>query len=109
MSLFEVRESLAYLRDLERIEIHLLNTSGNPEAAERRIDEMRAATLRLGEFPRLAPERPDLGLGIRLLTTGEKSVALYLVQEDVRIVLMLRAFYGGEDYEVLVRAENDNT
>jgi len=109
VNLFEVRESLACLRDLERIEIHLLKTSGNAAGAERRIDEMRAATRRLGEFPRLSPERPDLGEAIRLLTTGEKSVTLYLVQEEVRIVLMLRAFYGGEDYEALVRSENDNT
>jgi len=70
---------------------------------------MRAATRKLGEFPRLAPERADLGEGVRLLTTGEKSVAIYMVQEEAGIVLMLRAFYGGEDYEALVRAENDNT
>lgn len=108
MSLFEVRESVAYLRDLERIEIHLIKSTGNAVAAERRIDDLRAATHRLAEFPRLAPLKPELGQGIRLLTTGEKSVALYILQEDAGIVLMLRAFYGGEDYEALVRAENDN-
>jgi plasmid stabilization system protein ParE len=107
MTPFEVRESLAYLRDLERIETHLLHTSGNPSGAERRISEMRAATGRLAEFPRLAPERPDLGDGIRMLTTGEKSVALYVVQDVAGIVLMLRAFYGGEDYDALMRAGND--
>lgn len=107
MNPFEVRESLAYLRDLERIELHLLRTSGDSTGAERRIADMRAATLRLAQFPRLAPERTDLGAGIRLLTTGEKSIAIYLVQEEARIVLMLRAFYGGEDYEALLRAEGD--
>ncbi len=107
MSLFEVRESLAYLRDLERIEIHLLRSTGDAAFVERRIENLRAMTRKLAQFPSLALERSDLGEGIRMLTTGEKSVALYVVQEDAGIVLMLRAFYGGEDYDALMRAEKN--
>ena len=109
MTEFEVRESLAYLRDLERIEVHLVENTADPALAERRITEIRSATRKLSEFPRVGPDRSDLGTNIRMLTVSAKAVALYAVQEEVRIVLMLRAFYGGEDYEALVRAENDNT
>jgi plasmid stabilization system protein ParE len=106
---FEVRESLAYLRDLARIEVHLTDTTGDEALAERRIAEIRATTRKLSEFPRLGPDRSDLGKDIRMLTASAKAVVLYAVQEEAGIVLMLRAFYGGEDYEALVRAETDNT
>ncbi len=109
MTSFEVRESLAYLRDLARIELHLIETTSDAALAERRIAEIRATTRKLSEFPRLGPDRSDLGKDIRMLTASAKAVALYAVQEEAGIVLMLRAFYGGEDYEALVRAENDNT
>lgn len=108
MSLLEVRESLSYLRDLDRIEVHLFEATGNLGLAERQIDRMRDATRKLAEFPYLGPERSDLESGIRMLTTGEKSIALYTVQAEERIVLMLRAFYGGEDCDALMRAGNDN-
>ena len=44
-----------------------------------------------------------------MLTASGTAVALFAVQEEAGIALMLRAFYGGEDYDALVRAENDNT
>lgn len=105
----EVRESLAYLRGLSRIEVHLIESTIDAALAERRIPEIRATTRKLLEFPRLGPDRSDLGKDVRLLTTSAKAVALYAVQEEAGIALMLPAFYGGEDFEALVRAENDNT
>jgi plasmid stabilization system protein ParE len=108
MSRFKVRESLAYLRDIERIEIHLMLATGNASAAQKRIEDMRSVTLKLEEFPRLGPAREDLGAGVRLFTTSDTSVALDVVQEEAGIVLMLRTFYGGEDYEAVMFQENDS-
>jgi plasmid stabilization system protein ParE len=106
---FEVRESLACLQDLARIEVHLNETTGDSSLADRRIAEIRATTRKLSELPRLGPDRSDLGKDIRMLTASGTAVALFAVQEEAGIALMLRAFYGGEDYDALVRAENDNT
>lgn len=108
MTSFEFRESLACLRDLARIEVQLIETRGDAALAERRIAEIRANTRKLPEFTRLGPDRSDPGKNIRLLTASTKAVALYAAQEEAGIVLMLRAFYVGEDYEALARAENDN-
>jgi plasmid stabilization system protein ParE len=106
---FEVRESLAGLRDLAPLEVHLIETTGDAALAERRIAAIRTSDRKLSEFPRLGPDLSDHGKDIRMLTASAKAVALYAVQEKAGIVLMLRAFYGGEDYEALVRAENGNT
>jgi hypothetical protein len=43
-----------------------------------------------------------------MLTTGNKSIAAYGGQAEERIVLMPRTFYGGEDYDALMRAGNDD-
>jgi plasmid stabilization system protein ParE len=106
---FEVRESLACLRDLARIEVHLIETTGDAALAERCIAGIPATMRKRSEFPRPGPDRSDLGNDIPMLTASAKDVALFAVQEEAGIVLMLQAFYGGEDYEALVRAENDNT
>lgn len=105
----EVRESLACLRDLSRIEVHLIESTIDAALAEWRIAAIRPTTRKFLEFPRLGLDRPDLGKDIRLLTTSAKAVALYALQEEAGIALMLPAFYGGEDFEALVRAEKDNT
>ena len=44
MTSFEVRESLACLQDLARIEVHLNESTGDSSLADRRIAEIRAIT-----------------------------------------------------------------
>jgi len=106
--LFDVDECLSCLRDQARIAVRLFETTGNPGLARRQIERKRQVTSKLAGFACLGPDRSDLGSGIRRLTAGQKSIAVHGVQAEERIVLTPRAFYGGEDYDALMRPGNDN-
>ena len=99
---FEVLEGLAYLRDLARIEEHLEQTTENPSFPKKRITEIREKTAMLADFPHLGVARPDLLKGVRILVVDDKALIACVLREDREQILLLRAFYGGEDYQAIL-------
>ncbi len=58
--------------------------------------------------PRLGPTRPDLGSGIRIYPIKAKRIVVaYRVGDDE--IIIVRVFYGGADYEVVLMRQEDLT
>lgn len=109
MKRYTLRETGGFLSDLRRIGEHLDRTTGDPAKTDEILMDFRAAVNSLVEFPKRYVERRDLGEWIRICIVRQKGIILFSIDEQDDVVRILRAFYGGEDYEALARTENDNT
>jgi toxin ParE1/3/4 len=76
--------------DRDLLEIFLAIAAENEPAAHRLIERLRAAIKRLRDFPFSAPERDDIGQGVRGLSM-HGYVILHRVTDEVQIVRILHA------------------
>ena len=76
--------------DRDLLEIFLAIAADNEPAAHRLIERLRTAIVRLRDFPFSAPERDDIGKGVRGLSVSG-YVVLHRVAEDVQIVRIIHA------------------
>lgn len=107
MRQYWLRESADFQADIERIGAHLDFTTGEFNLTDSVLMAFRQAVDRLAQLPNRFQVRDDLGEGVRLQVVRQKGVILYKVDDDAGEVLILRAFYGGEDYETMFRGDND--
>ena len=99
MRQWPVRLSEEALSDLEDIFFFLLENGVVTETGLRFIDRIKQKCLKIGDAPFGYPERPGLGLGIRIVPFERSAMIAYrLVGETVEVV---RVLYGGRDYETL--------
>ena len=89
----ELRFSVAAQSDLADIEDYGVREFG-PHAAEAYLRHLIQALDVLLSYPRLAPERPDYGEGIRCKTVREH---LILHQVDAAGVLVVRVLHHSRD------------
>lgn len=66
-----------------------------PPQAARFVKDIRARTRALVSHPEMGPARPDLGMGIRIFPV--------LGRIGAGTIEVVRIFYGGQDYEALLR------
>lgn len=76
------------------------------EAAGRYIERIEAACLALERFPKRGTRREDIGSGIR--TLGFERRATIVFQLKTRDVVIVRIFYGGQDYERALRESTED-
>lgn len=76
--------------DLDLLEIFLAVAADNEPAAHRLVARLRTAILRLRDFPLSAPERDDIGEGVRGLSVAG-YVILHRVADEVQIVRIVHA------------------
>jgi len=69
------------------------------DAAQRTIDRIYGAALRLQDYPRSAPQRPQLGPGIHSLLAG-RFLILYRIEQDR--VDVVRVIHGSRDLRGLL-------
>ena len=65
------------------------------------IDSIEKRCYSLLDFPEQGRARDDLRVGLRVLPFGRSVVIAY--QFDAEAVEIMRVFYGGQDYEALMR------
>lgn len=87
-------------RDLDRLYAFISKQSG-PAVAIGYIRRIRARCDLLKDFPAQGVRRDDLRPGLRVVGF-EQRVAIAFAFDD-RTVTIARLFYGGRDYEVLLR------
>ncbi|WP_033922421.1 type II toxin-antitoxin system RelE/ParE family toxin [Sphingomonas sp. 37zxx] len=80
--------------DLDEIYFHIAQE--NEAAAGRLVNKLESAVQRLGNFPRSAPDRSELGEGLRGLTTGG-YVIFYRVEPGT--VTVLRVIHAARDLQ----------
>ena len=99
---YAVRISRAAIEDLRRIALHLEETTGDIALALRRVREIRDFALTLGRLPHQGTQRDDILSGLRIRSKGRAIIA-FRVDDQNAAVRVLRFFYGGQDYEALIR------
>ena len=65
------------------------------------IDRIETACLALETFPERGTRRDDLRLGLRTMGFERRATIVFQVME--REVIIVRIFYGGRDYERVLR------
>lgn len=88
--------------DFERIFKHLSDLA-SPYAALAVVERIEATISRLNLAAERGTRRDDLIEGLRIVPLGDRAVCAIRVRETD--VLVVRVFYGGEDWEALVRRD----
>ena len=90
--------------DLADIYHYIAEQSRSPETAIRYIRRIRAHCESLLTFPEMGRARDDLRPGLRIIAFERRVTVAFMIwpSGDVEIG---RVFYGGRDYEALVRED----
>ncbi len=92
--------------DLVAIYDHITVEKEMPEVAWTYIQKLRMSCHALANAPVRGRERNDLRKGLRILSLAKNTVAAFEVDEDKQIVTILNIFYGGKDYDAIMK-DND--
>ncbi|HLY57202.1 MAG TPA: type II toxin-antitoxin system RelE/ParE family toxin [Stellaceae bacterium] len=92
--------------DLERLLRFIADRSGNPETAIGYIQRIRAHCEKLRDFPQIGRPRDDLRPGLRIIAFERRVVIAYVLLPSGDIEIG-RVFYGGRNYEALIRDDTD--
>ena len=105
---FRVEYSPEALDDLRAIYSYITFHLKERETAVRQTGRIRREIRALSDTPeRYAPVdwEPWASMGMRKLSV-DNYVVYYLVEQEKRLVSVVRIFYGGRDTENIVNAEN---
>ena len=111
MSPYKLVFAKSALGDFDRIAEHLFKSyvyfGDMPQRAidrtESRISEIRNFIRKLESMPHQGTTRDDLMAGIRILPDRHQAAIAFKVNDQKRTVKVLRVFFGGEDYEAVMR------
>jgi len=79
--------------------------AASPDIAQRFTNGVVDRLTALSDFPRIGTPRDDLRPGLRTLGYCRR-VTIALIVED-RTVVVIGFYYGGQDFEALLRDEQD--
>ncbi len=87
--------------DLANIFRYIVEASGNPQAALKFVLRIEDRCRSIGNAPRGGRLRDDILQGLRTVPFEHSAVIAYVIESDA--VLVVNVFYGGRDYETLIR------
>jgi len=91
------------IKDLNEIYEYIAEKSGLPEVAWAYIEKLRHKCYEFRTTPIRGQKRDDLRLNLRVAVIDKNAVAAFEVDEDQQSVTILNIFYGGRDYETIMR------
>jgi len=91
------------LQDLRDIAAYIVERAGSKAVAKGFASRIRARCQRIGDVPRGGRLISDVVKGLRLVPFEHSAVIAYLVEDDC--VRITNIFYGGRDYETLLRGD----
>jgi toxin ParE1/3/4 len=91
--------------DIKSIYDWIVAQYGDIQAARRIADDIYTRCEGLVEFPFKGRSRDDLSKGMRVLPFEKKAIIAYRVVADT--IEIMNVFYGGRDYETLIRDDQD--
>jgi toxin ParE1/3/4 len=87
--------------DLGEIQRFLRSNGASFAAARRFTGRIRVRCAKIGNVPHIGTARDDILPGLRLMPFERSAVILYMIEPHrIRIT---NIFYGGRDYEALMR------
>lgn len=89
--------------DLEEIEQFIAAYS--PKSAREFVESIKKRCESLLIFPEQGRARDDLHIGLRMMAYDRRVVVVYRFDADT--VDIVRVFYGGRDYETLLRGADE--
>ncbi len=106
----------AVVDDFDRISDHLFRSYilfGEPpgsaaDHAVLRVGELREFIRSLTATPHGGTRRDDLFTGLRILSDRQRAVIAFTINDVEMTIRILRVFYGGEDYDVLMRDDGND-
>jgi len=91
------------INDLNDIYEYIAEESGLPEVAWAYIEKLRSKCYGFKTTPIRGQRRDDLRKNIRIATIGKNVVVAFEVDEDKQHVTIFNIFYGGRNYETIMR------
>lgn len=79
---------------------------GSPDAARNFVLRIEGRCQNIGNAPRGGRSRDDIVPGLRTVPFEHSAVIAYVIEGDV--VRIVNIFYGGRDYETLMRGGGSN-
>lgn len=86
---------------------HIERWTENRALANRTVDAIRTFIKSLNVVPHRGTKRDDLRPGLRIVPFGKRTAVAIEIDDDARIVTVLRVFYGGRDYEAVLGRPSD--
>jgi toxin ParE1/3/4 len=96
-----VRFRAEAVADLTEILDYLMSQGASEATALGFVHRIRRTCETIGGVPEGYPSRSDLGPGIRIAPFEHSAVIAYRVDDEA--VEIVNVFYGGRDYEALMR------
>jgi toxin ParE1/3/4 len=96
--------SEAAIADLEAIAAYILESGGSESVANGFIDRIRERCQSIGNAPRGGRLREGIMQGLRTVPFEHSAVIAYVIEGDS--VFIVNVFYGGRDFEALMRGDN---
>ncbi|MBI3513958.1 MAG: type II toxin-antitoxin system RelE/ParE family toxin [Proteobacteria bacterium] len=96
MKRFEVRFRPLAETDLIGLYDHIAKEAGHAVAGAY-VDRIEAACMALETFPKRGTRRDDIRRGLRTLGFERRATIVFQVRKTA--VVIVRVFYGGQDYE----------
>lgn len=93
--------------DLAAIARHVESWTFERALADRTVAAIRAYLGGFGTVPHRGTRRDDLMPGLRIVPFKRRTAIAFTIDDDARTVRILRVFYGGQDYESVLRTPYD--
>ncbi|MGX8013567.1 type II toxin-antitoxin system RelE/ParE family toxin [Mesorhizobium sp. ORM8.1] len=93
------------ISDLEAIGAYVLKSSGSENIANGFVDRIKQRCQSIGNYPSWRPLRDDIASGLRIVPFEHSAVIAYVIADD--LVDIVSVFYGGRDYEALIRGSGE--
>ena len=74
--------------------------------ALRKVDEIEETIGKLRQVPHVGSIRDNIAPGLRAIPTAGKGVICFVVDDELKEVLVLAASYAGSDWSTSVRARS---
>ena len=93
--------------DLAAIARHVESWTLDRALADRTVAAIRACLGSFGSVPQRGTRRDDLMPGLRIVPFKRRTAIAFTVDDGARTVRILRVFYGGQDYESVLRTPSN--
>ena len=75
----------------------------DPELADRTVDLIQEYIKEMHNTPHRGTKRDDLRPGLRMVPFRKRTTIAFEIDDTAMVVTILRVFYGGQDYEAVMR------
>lgn len=101
--IYRVVERPEVVADYIAIALHIIDWTDDPGGARRRVERIRTFVRGLKNTPHRGTRRDDLRPGLRIVPFERHAAIAFEIDAESRTVTVLRVFYGGQDYEAVMR------